>query len=114
MPNFKDVKIKLMILNHTFTNLYVSKMLYQLPNGKVIFITIEQYLELTDEDIQFMMSVDYGEHASNPFTDSAVVQNKKEKYYDFDYLSDDESNDNVISDDEPFDDIIDLTGPLDN
>ena len=55
-------------------------MLYQLPNGKVIFITIEQYLELTDEDIQYMMSVDYGEYALNPFTDSAVVENTKEQY----------------------------------
>ena len=88
-------------------------MLYQLPNGKVIFLTVEQYLELTDEDIQYMMSIDHGEHATNPFTDSAVVQNTKEKYYDFDYLADDESSDNIVSDDEPFDDIIDLTGPLD-
>jgi hypothetical protein len=37
----------------------------------------------------------------------------KEKYYDFDYLPDDESCDDIISDDTPFDDIIDLTGPLD-
>jgi len=91
-------------------------MLYQLPNGKVIYITIEQYLELTDEDIQYMMSINHGEHASNPFTDSAVVENTKEKYYDFDYLSNDEednSHNDIISDDQPFDDIIDLTGPMD-
>jgi len=113
MPNFKYLKIKLIILNHTFTNLYVSKMLYQLPNGKVIFITIEQFLELTDEDIQYMMSLDYGEHATSPFTDSAVIQNTKEPYYDFDYLPNDETTEEPISDDEPFDDIIDLSGPLD-
>jgi hypothetical protein len=88
-------------------------MLYQLPNGKVIFLTVEQYLELTDEDIQYMMSLDYGEHATSPFTDSAVIKNTKEKYYDFDYLPNDESIDDIVSDDEPFDDIIDLTGPLD-
>lgn len=91
-------------------------MLYQLPNGKVIYITIEQYLELTDEDIQYMMSINHGEHASNPFTDSAVVENTKEKYYDFDYLSNDEEDNghnDIVSDDQPFDDIIDLTGPLD-
>ena len=91
-------------------------MLYQLPNGKVIYITIEQYLELTDEDIQYMMSINHGEHASNPFTDSAVVENTKEKYYDFDYLTNDEEDNghnDIVSDDQPFDDIIDLTGPLD-
>jgi hypothetical protein len=88
-------------------------MLYQLPNGKVIYLTIDQYLDLTDNDIQYLMSVNAGDHAQNPFTDSAVHENIKEKYYDFDYLPDDESLDNIISDDEPFDDIIDLTGPLD-
>jgi hypothetical protein len=89
-------------------------MLYQLPNGKVIYISIEQFLELSDQDIQYMMSIDYGEYAPNPFTDSAIIQNTKEKHYDFDYLPDDENNNNEpISDDEPFDDIIDLTDPLD-
>lgn len=91
-------------------------MLYQLPNGKVIYITIEQYLELTDEDIMYMVSIGHGEHTSNPFTDSAVVENTKEKIYDFDYLPCDdelESHNDIISDDTPFDDIIDLTGPLD-
>lgn len=86
---------------------------FQLANGKVIYLTIDQYLDLTDEDIQYFMSQDAGEHALNPFTDSAVVENTKEKYYDFDYLPDDESCDDIISDDVPFDDIIDLTGPLD-
>lgn len=88
-------------------------MQYQLPNGKVVHLSIEEYLDLTDEDVQYLMSLDYGEHIMDPFTGSAVEKNIKEKYYDFDYLADDESDDDVISDDDPFDDIIDLTGPLD-
>lgn len=88
-------------------------MQYQLPNGKVVHLSIEEYLDLTDEDVQYLMSLDYGEHILDPFTGSAVEKNKQEKYYDFDYLIDDESDDDVISDDDPFDDIIDLTGPLD-
>jgi hypothetical protein len=87
-------------------------MLYQLPNGKVIYLSVEQYLELTDLDVQYLMSIDYGDHIVNPFTDSAIDINTKEKYYDFDYLTDDESE-NIVSDDEPFDDIIDLSGPSD-
>jgi hypothetical protein len=61
------------------------------------------------------MSINHGEYASNPFTDSAVVENTKEKHYDFDYLLNDEDDDqnDIVSDDQPFDDIIDLTGPLD-
>lgn len=90
-------------------------MLYQLPNGKVIYLTIDQFLELSDLDIQYLMSIDCGEHAQNPFTDSAVVQNSKEHYYDFDYLVDDENNDNTIIDDDiPFDDIIDLSDSLED
>jgi hypothetical protein len=89
-------------------------MLYQLPNGKVIYLSVEQYLDLTDLDVQYLMSIDYGDHIVNPFTDSAISKNTKEKYYDFDYLADDESDVNdIISDDDPFDEIIDLSGPSD-
>jgi hypothetical protein len=89
-------------------------MLYQLPNGKVIHLSIEEYLDLTDEDVQYFMSLDYGEHIRDPFRGSAVEQNKKEKYYDFDFISqDDESMSDIISDDVPFDDIIDLSEDLD-
>lgn len=88
-------------------------MQYQLPNGKVINLSLDQFLDMTDEDIQYLISKEYGEYIRDPFNGSAVEDNKQEKYYDFDYLADDESEDNVISDDEPFDDIIDLSDPLD-
>lgn len=88
-------------------------MLYQLPNGKVINITIEEYLELTDLDIQYLMSLDFGEHIVDPFAGSAVENNKKEKVFDFDFTPVDEDENYYISDDEPFDDIIDLTDNLD-
>jgi hypothetical protein len=90
-------------------------MLYQLPNGKVIYLSIEQYLEITDLDIQYLMSVDAGEHALNPFTDSAIAKNTVEKHYDFDYYVDEDNNiNNIASDDTPFDDIIDLNDSLDS
>jgi hypothetical protein len=89
-------------------------MFYNLPNGKVVYLSIEEYLDLTDLDIQYLMSLDYGEHVVNPFTGSAIDTNTKEKYYDFDYLADESDVNDIISDDEPFDDIIDLSGPLDN
>ena len=89
-------------------------MFYNLPNGKVVYLSIEEYLDLTDLDIQYLMSLDYGEHVVNPFTGSAIDTNTKEKYYDFDYLAEEGDVNDIISDDEPFDDIIDLSGPLDN
>jgi hypothetical protein len=90
-------------------------MQYQLPNGKVVYLTVEEYLELTDLDIQFLMSLDYGEHIIDPFLGSAVDRNTREKYYDFDFLPlEDYDLDNIPSEDSPFDDIIDLEGPLDS
>ncbi len=50
---------------------------YQLPNGKVIYISIEEYLSLTDEDIQHLIALDYGDVITNPFSGSAVDTKKK-------------------------------------
>lgn len=90
-------------------------MIYQLPNGKVIQLTIEEYLALTDLDIQYLMSIDYGEHIIDPFLGSAVEKNTREKHIDTDFLSlEDYDLNDIPSDDFLFDDIIDLEGPLDN
>ena len=85
-------------------------MYYQLPNGKVVKLSLEEYLELTDADVQFLMSIDYGDHIIDPFHGSAVESTSKREY-DFSYISsdDDVSLDGIASDDVPFDDIIDLT-----
>jgi hypothetical protein len=87
---------------------------YQLPNGKTVYLTIEQYLDLTDIDIQYLVSLDFGDSILNPFHGSCVDKTETQKVYDFEYLQ--ESDDEVInmpSDDIPFDDIIDLSDPLD-
>lgn len=102
-----------LILSRIFTK--NIKMLYQLPNGKVVQLSIEEYLALTDLDIQFLVSIDYGEHIIDPFTGSAVENNKREKYIDTEFLPmEDYDLNDIPSDDLPFDDIIDLEGPLDN
>ena len=90
-------------------------MLYQLPNGKVIHLTIEEFLDLTDQDIQYLMSIDFGEHIRDPFTGSAVEKNTREKYIDTEFIPmEDYDLNDIPSDDLPFDDIIDLEDPLDN
>jgi len=90
-------------------------MLYQLTNGKVIHLSIEEYLDLTDLDIQYLMSIDYGDTVLDPFSGSAINSNVKEIYYDFSSLSsDDEELNNISSNDTPFDDIIDLSDNLDS
>jgi hypothetical protein len=47
-------------------------MLYQLPNGKVIEISLEDYLEMTDVDFQNIMAFNLGEHINNPWVNSAI------------------------------------------
>lgn len=99
----------------------MCKVLYQLPNGKTIYLTIEEFLSLTDQDIQYLVSVDCGEAILNPFRGSATVdKSQPNKEYDFDYLVNDEEdepriNSTVISgeDDILFDDIIDIPDDLD-
>lgn len=54
-------------------------MLYQLPNGKVIKISFEDFLAMTDDDIQFCISKNYGEVVHSPWFDSQLVKGKKEK-----------------------------------
>lgn len=72
-------------------------MLYQLPNGKVIHISIEEYLDLTDEDIQYLMSLDYGEHITDPFSGSALRKNSKSRRSDFNQEDIDENlSDNLF------------------
>ena len=90
-------------------------MYYQLPNGKTVYLTIEEYLSLSDGDIQYLISLDYGEAVLNPFRGSAVDNNESEKVYDFDYLNTDDDDPvcGIISDDDPFDEIIDLSDNLD-
>ena len=41
-------------------------MLYSLPTGKVIELSVEQYLDLTDEELEYLISINYGEAVENP------------------------------------------------
>lgn len=47
-------------------------MIFSLPNGKVINLTIEEYLNLTDEDIQMLMALNYGEYPTSEWYGSSI------------------------------------------
>lgn len=103
---------KYITLNVIYLSAYLlCIMIYQLPNGKIIHLSIEEYLNLTEEDIQYLISLDYGEHIRDPFSGSAVKKNSKEKYYDFSSMNDEDIEDNVSNN--PFDDIVNLSDNLD-
>jgi hypothetical protein len=76
-------------------------MLYQLPNGKTIYLTVEEFLDLTDQDIQALMSVNAGEAISSPFYGSAI-KGKKAKRKDEDE-EEEEVEDRSIDYSEEFD-----------
>lgn len=59
---------------------------YQLPTGKVVYLSIEEYLDLTDEDEQYLIAHDCGDHIANPFSGS-VLKGKKSKSTDDESLS---------------------------
>ncbi len=50
-------------------------MLYNLPNGKVIEISVEQYIDMSDEEFEYLLSINYGEIIEDPFFGS-VLENK--------------------------------------
>ena len=70
-------------------------MYYQLPNGKTIYMSLEEYLDLDEIDIQNLVASNCGDSILNPFSGSAVEKNCKQKHYDFDFLPDDEKEDNI-------------------
>lgn len=47
-------------------------MLFQLSTGKTISISIEQFLSMTDEDEQYLVSLNMGDVILSPFFRSAI------------------------------------------
>lgn len=54
-------------------------MFYQLPNGKVIEMTLEQYLEMTDEELEYLIAYNYGDHLENPWAGSVLNKVESEE-----------------------------------
>ena len=90
-------------------------MYYQLPTGKVIYLTSEQYFTMTDEDIEYMIATGAGIHITNPFSGSTIHPKKEdaeEEDDDVDTTLDIQPDDDVnvnIKDVLDRDDLTDLT-----
>ena len=54
-------------------------MIYQLPNGRIIELSIEEYLALTDDEIRDLNGLgnDYTSDITNPFYKSALKNKQK-------------------------------------
>lgn len=51
-------------------------MIYQLPNGKVIEMSVEQYLDMSDDDFEYLMANNYGEEIEDPWFGSVLTSSK--------------------------------------
>lgn len=77
-------------------------MLYQLANGRVIHLSIEEYLNLSDNDIQDLNGMNIGDYPTSHWHDS-VIRNekktviKKEITLDYELDSDEVSSSITIS-----------------
>jgi hypothetical protein len=47
-------------------------MFYQLPNGKVIEMTTEQFVEMSDEELEYLIAFNYGDVVENPWLGSVL------------------------------------------
>jgi|TARA_R100001463_G_scaffold82633_1_gene137260 hypothetical protein len=56
-------------------------MIYQLPNGRIIEMSLEQFLELDDIEIRDLngLGKEYTSDITNPFYKSTLSSNKREK-----------------------------------
>ena len=56
-------------------------MIYQLPNGRIIEMSLEQYLDLDDQDFRELngLGKEFTSDITNPFYKSTLNNNKREK-----------------------------------
>lgn len=76
-------------------------MLYQLANGKVVELSVEDYLDMSDADFQNLVGYNHGEFTNNPWLHSALGEEQ---------IVDDEEEEALIKD---LDDVSDLEKLLD-
>ena len=84
-------------------------MILQLKNGKCIYLTINQYLALTDELIDDLMMDGFGSYTSNPFhasilsciandnIDEEVIYNEIDESIDFEFDDEEVETSIIIS-----------------
>tara|TARA_R110000751_G_scaffold71532_1_gene145194 strand:- start:251 stop:532 length:282 start_codon:yes stop_codon:yes gene_type:complete len=56
-------------------------MIYQLPNGRIIHLSLEQYLDMSDQDIQELncLGSEFTTEATDPFFKSALTGGIRER-----------------------------------
>ena len=81
-------------------------MIYQLPNGRVIEMSLDQYLDLDEQDFRELngLGKEFTSDITNPFYKSAVHSNRKQKPDQIEEWNEREPNLDEIKDIEKMDD----------
>jgi uncharacterized protein YycO len=74
-------------------------MIYQLPTGKIIYITVEQFLALSDDELDALSAQNIGEYAKSPWVGSVIKKPVKKEIKE-DHEEDDRSIDYTEESDE--------------
>lgn len=82
-------------------------MIYQLKNGSSIQLSVEQYLNMTDEELEYMNVYHQGDYIDNPWHESVLgksipLEIEEEIIEDLTSISDDEKLNNPDIDIETF------------
>jgi hypothetical protein len=72
-------------------------MIINLPNGKTIEVSLEVYLRMTDDDFEYLISLNYGDEMVNPFQASVLMYGEA-KPDEIEEEEDDESDVDALSD----------------
>ena len=56
-------------------------MLYQLPNGRTIEMSVEQYLDMTDDDFEYLMAHNFGDELEDPWFGSVLTKPASSDFY---------------------------------
>lgn len=62
-------------------------MIYQLPSGKTIELTVEQYLDMSDEELEYLSSQSFGDVIDDPWFGSVLTHPSSNSASD-DYIED--------------------------
>lgn len=55
--------------------------MYQLPTGKYVYLTMEEFLDMTDQDLQALIAHNVGEYPSS-YWDGSVIKRKSKSSFD--------------------------------
>ncbi len=64
-------------------------MIYQLSSGKAIELSVEQYLDMSDEELKYLDANNYGESIEDPWFGSALHKMGTEEFILEDYIIED-------------------------